>query len=249
MSYPYAISLSSIQEASDRIGSHVSVTPVMRCSSIDRLAGRHLYFKCECMQKTGSFKARGATNAVLKNSPHAVVTHSSGNHGQALAWAAQRLSIPAYIVMPTNAPVCKQRAVQEYGGNIRFVEPTQAAREAGAAAVQQETGATFIHPYDNPDVMSGQGTVALELLSQVENLDAIIVPIGGGGLCSGVTMAAKSLRPSIKIIAAEPGLICRCGVEVLMWYTVQSWRTTLIARKCRERNSITPLHHLRLLMV
>jgi threonine dehydratase len=174
--------------------------------TMDDLSGRQLFFKSEFLQKTGSFKARGASNALFKNNYHAVVTHSSGNHGQALSWAAKKRSIPAYIVMPSTSPQCKVNAVRAYGGIVTFCEPNVAAREATSKAIMEETGAVFVHPYNDPDVMSGQGTIALELLEQIADLDAIIVPVGGGGMCSGVAMAAKSLRPSIKIIGAEPAL-------------------------------------------
>ena len=200
----FAVSLSAVKEAHERIVEYVHKTPVLTCSTLDKLSGRNLYFKCEFMQKTGSFKARGACNAVFKNSYTSVVTHSSGNHGQALAWAAAMKGIPAYIVMPNNSPLCKQEAVRGYDGHITFCEPNQAARENAAAEVTQTTGASFVHPYNNPDVMAGQGTIALELLVQIAHLDAIIVPVGGGGMTSGVTIAAKSINPSIKIIAAEP---------------------------------------------
>jgi threonine dehydratase len=201
----YAASLESILEAHERIKMKVHQTPVVTSHSLNQLIQRNLYFKCESMQKTGSFKARGALNAVLKNSYTSVATHSSGNHGQALAWAAQQVGIPAYIVMPNNSPLCKQNGVSGYGGVIRFVESTQLAREEGAKQVTQETGASLVHPFDNADVISGQGTIAVEFLSQVGQLDAIVVPLGGGGFCSGVAIAAKALKPGIKIIGAEPG--------------------------------------------
>lgn len=202
----FAVNISSIREAHARISRYIQKTPVLTSTTLNDLSGRNLFFKCEFMQKTGSFKARGACNAVFKNDYSAVVTHSSGNHGQALSWAAKMKGIPAHIVMPNNAPICKQQAVEGYSGIKTFCEPNQAARESAAEEVMRATGATFVHPYNNPDVMAGQGTIALELLSQIENLDAIIVPIGGGGMCSGVTIAAKSINPSIKIIAAEPAL-------------------------------------------
>jgi threonine dehydratase len=202
----FAVNLVSIREAHARIAQHIHETPVLTSSTLNSLSGRNLYFKSEFMQKTGSFKARGACNAVFKNDYSAVVTHSSGNHGQALAWAAKMKGIPAHVVMPNNAPICKQLAVSGYNGIITFCEPNQAARENTSEEVMKETGAAFVHPYNNVDVMSGQGTIALELLSQIEHLDAIIVPIGGGGMCSGITIAAKSINPSIKIIAAEPAM-------------------------------------------
>lgn len=186
-------------------------------AAIDELASagvgdglqRRAVFKCELFQKSGSFKARGATNAVLKLSPEAaakgVCTHSSGNHAQALAIAARMRDIPSYIVMPSNAPAVKRAAVQGYGGRVIECASTQAAREAAASKVVEETGATFIHPSEHPDVIAGQGTIALELIPQAGRhfasggaatkgappLDAIIVPIGGGGMTSGVAVATK----------------------------------------------------------
>jgi len=200
----YAISIESIRAAHDRIRGLVHKTPVMSSSYLNELSGFNLHFKCEFLQKTGSFKARGATNAVLSNDYTAVCTHSSGNHGQALAWAASKKGIPAHIVMPSDAPVCKQRGVAGYNGQITFCEPNLASRESTAARIMQETGASFVHPYDHVDIMSGQGTIALELLEQVPQLDVIVVPIGGGGMCSGITTAAKAIKPSIVIVAAEP---------------------------------------------
>jgi len=202
----HCISLESIEAARGRISSLIKRTPIITSGTMNELSGRELFFKSEFLQKTGSFKARGASNAVFKNDYHAVVTHSSGNHGQALSWAAKKRNIPAYIVMPSTSPACKVNAVKSYGGVVTFCEPTLAAREATSKAIMEETGAVFVHPYNDPDVMSGQGTIALELLEQVQHLDAIIVPVGGGGMCSGVAIAAKSLRPDIIIIGAEPAL-------------------------------------------
>jgi threonine dehydratase/serine racemase len=180
----------------------------MTCSTLDHLAGRALFFKCENFQKVGAFKFRGACNAVMKLAPDAavrgVVTHSSGNHAQALALAAKLRGIPAHIVMPRNASPVKRRAVLEYGGQVIECEPTLPAREKTAAAVLAETGGTLIPPYDHPDVIAGQGTVALELLEQVSDLDTLVAPVGGGGLVAGVTVAARGLDPSLRIIAAEP---------------------------------------------
>lgn len=204
-SQPYCISLDSIQAAKERITDLVKRTPVITSTTLNELSGRELFFKSEFLQKTGSFKARGASNALFKNNYHAVVTHSSGNHGQALAWAAKKRNIPAYIVMPSTSPQCKVDAVKAYGGIVTFCEPNLAAREATSQRIMEETGAVFVHPYNDPDVMSGQGSIALELL-ELFDLDAIIVPIGGGGMCSGVAMAAKSINPNIKIIGAEPAL-------------------------------------------
>jgi threonine dehydratase len=204
----YAASLESIRDAARRIAPHAHRTSVATCGTLDRLAGRRLFFKCEHLQKVGAFKFRGACNAVLKLSDEAaargVVTHSSGNHAQALALAARLRGIAAHIVMPRTAPPVKRQAVEEYGGRVILCEPTLDARQQAAAQVQAETGATLIHPYDHPDIIAGQGTTALELLEQVPDLDTIVTPVGGGGLLSGVCIAAKALRPGIRIIAAEP---------------------------------------------
>ncbi len=204
----YAVDLSAVREAAARIAGRAHRTPVATCATLDRLAGLRLFFKCEHLQKVGAFKFRGALNAVLKLpedvARRGVVTHSSGNHAQALALAARLRGIPAHIVMPRTAQEVKRRAVEEYGGRVVLCEPTLQAREATAAAVQAETEASLIHPYDHPDVIAGQGTVALELLEQVPDLDAIITPVGGGGLLSGVCVAAKGLKPAVRVFGAEP---------------------------------------------
>jgi threonine dehydratase/serine racemase len=180
----------------------------MTCATLDRLAARSLFFKCENWQKAGAFKFRGACNAVMKlseeTSLRGVVTHSSGNHAQALALAARLRGIPAHIVMPRNASPVKKRAVEGYGGRVIDCGPTLAARESTAAAVVAETNAVLIPPYDHPDVIAGQGTAAFELLDEVPNLNAIVAPVGGGGLLSGTALAAKSMDARIRIVAAEP---------------------------------------------
>ena len=204
----YAADLTTIRAAAARIAGIVHVTPVATCTTLDRLAGRSLFFKCEQLQKVGAFKFRGACNAVRKltdaDAARGVATHSSGNHAQALALAAKLRGIPAHIVMPSNASPVKRRAVEGYGARVIACEPKLEAREATAAAVLAETGATLIPPYNHPDVIAGQGTAALELLEQAPGLDAIIAPVGGGGLLSGVTLAAKGINPAIRIFAAEP---------------------------------------------
>jgi threonine dehydratase/serine racemase len=204
----YAVTLDAIQAAARRLAGLVHRTPVLTCATLDRLAGRSLFFKCEQFQKVGAFKFRGACNAVLQLSDeaaaHGVVTHSSGNHAQALALAARLRGIPAHIVMPSTAPAVKRRAVEEYGARVIECAPTLAARETTAAAVLAETGGTLIHPYDHPDVIAGQGTAGLELLEQVPGLDAVITPVGGGGLLSGVCLAVKGTAPSVRVFAAEP---------------------------------------------
>ncbi len=202
------ITVEAVQAAAARIAGHVHRTPVMRSRTFDTLSGRRIWFKCECLQRTGSFKVRGALNAVLRLPPEVarrgVVTHSSGNHAQALALAARLRGVPAHVVMPSDATPAKWRAVESYGGRITFCEPTMAARQATAAAVQARTGAVLIPPFDHPDVVAGQGTVALELLAQIDDLDAIVVPVGGGGLVSGVAIVVRALRPDVRVIGAEP---------------------------------------------
>jgi threonine dehydratase/serine racemase len=205
---PYAADLKSIRAAAARIADAAHVTPVMTSSALDELAGRPLYFKCENFQKMGAFKFRGACNAIhlLDRSVanRGVVTHSSGNFAQALALAARSAGIPAYIVMPSSAPAVKQRAVAGYGGQITLCAPNLEARAEAAARVQRATGATLVHPYDHPDVIAGQGTVALEFLAQVPTLEGIIAPLGGGGLLSGITLAARELKPELAVYGAEP---------------------------------------------
>lgn len=204
----FAANLSDIQAAALRIAPWIHRTPVMRCAHLDTLADRPLHFKCEIFQRTGSFKFRGACNAVMsltdEQAKRGVVTHSSGNHAQALALAAKLRGIAAYVVMPHDSARTKVAAVEGYGGRVIYCEPTVAARAAAAQEVIAQTGGAFIPPYDHPMVIAGQGTIAIELLDQVKILDAIIVPLGGGGMISGITIAARALRPNIKIIGAEP---------------------------------------------
>jgi threonine dehydratase len=200
--------LEAIREAHRRISPHIEETQVMISYPLDELAGALLYFKCENLQLSGSFKIRGAANAVFSLSEaeaaRGVVTHSSGNHGAALALAAQMRGIRAWVVMPRNAPQVKIRAVEAYGADISFCEPTLAAREAAAAELLRSTGGTLIHPYDDNRVIAGQGTAALELLEEIPDLDVICAPVSGGGLLSGTAIAAKSLRPEIQVIGCEP---------------------------------------------
>jgi threonine dehydratase len=199
---------SLVQEARERIAGKVDLTPVLTSSTLDAEAGAQLHFKCENFQKSGSFKARGATNAVFALSPEearrGVATHSSGNHAAALSRAARVRGVPAYIVMPDNSPQAKRAAVARYGGEITYCEATLAARESAARELVAATGATLIHPYDDLAVMAGQGTAAVELLTQVPELEAILCPVGGGGLLSGTAVAAKSLKPSVRVIGVEP---------------------------------------------
>jgi len=200
--------LDAIHAAHARVTPHVHCTPVLSSSSIDAEAGASLFFKCENFQRIGAFKARGACNAVFSLSDdearRGVVTHSSGNHGAALAYAARRRGIPAWVVMPDNAAKVKQANVARFGAAIRLCTPTVAAREAACAEVQRETGAAMIHPFDDPRVIAGQGTAALELLRQTEELDALIAPCGGGGLLSGTSIAARGTRTGIAVYGAEP---------------------------------------------
>jgi threonine dehydratase len=202
--------LTEIRRAHERIRPHVHRTPVMTCAALDRLVGASLFFKCENLQKAGAFKSRGACNAVFSLSDEmarrGVVTHSSGNHAGALARAAALRDIAAHIVMPSNSRQIKVAAVREYGGQITLCPPTLAGREETAARIMAETGAVLIHPYDDERIIAGQATAAVELLEQVDDLDVIMAPVGGGGLLSGTLLAAKSLRPEIRVLAAEPRL-------------------------------------------
>src|SRR6476660_5530923 len=202
------VDLPRIREAHERIGPHINRTAVLTSERLDAASGASLFFKCENFQKVGAFKARGATNAVFaldeETARRGVATHSSGNHAAALSRAAKLRGIAAHIVMPSNSSKVKVRAVEGYGGRIVFCEPNQRAREEACARVIAETGATLIHPFENEDVMAGQGTIAIELLEEVPDLDLILCPVGGGGVLCGTAVAAKSLRPQIRIVAAEP---------------------------------------------
>lgn len=203
-----AVDLAAVRAAHARIRPHVHRTPVLTSRSLDVAAEATLFFKCENLQKVGAFKARGACNAVFSlddaEARRGVVTHSSGNHGAAVAWAAARRGIPAWVVMPENSAEIKKAAVQGLGATVRFCAPTLAARDTTCAAVQAETGALLVHPYDDWRVIAGQGTATLELLEEVPDLDAIITPVGGGGLLSGTAIAARGIKPSIHVYGAEP---------------------------------------------
>ncbi|XP_064022416.1 serine racemase isoform X1 [Pogoniulus pusillus] len=239
--------LADVRAAERRLHGRLHRTPVLTCAGLDRLAGRRLLFKCELFQKTGSFKIRGALNAVRSlveeseragaGLPRAVVTHSSGNHGQALACAAQAEGIPAYIVVPRTAPHCKQAAICTYGATLMPCEPSDESRAETASRVVQETGGIMVHPNQEPAVIAGQGTIGLEVLEQVRNpaqgsapcrqglskkgqlrcqqhsyflsaqvpeVNAVVVPVGGGGMIAGIAVAIKALRPDVKVFAAEP---------------------------------------------
>ncbi|MBN1834720.1 MAG: pyridoxal-phosphate dependent enzyme [Spirochaetales bacterium] len=203
-----APSLAEIRRAAGRIAPHAHRTPVLTCRSLDELVGARLYFKCENFQKVGAFKFRGACNAVLslgeEEARRGVATHSSGNHAQALALAARLRGIPAHIVMPRNSPRVKVAAVQGYGARILFCPPTQADRERTLEAVVRETGAAFVHPYDDLRVIAGQATCALELLEEVPGLELVLAPVGGGGLVSGTALSCRYLAPAVRVLAAEP---------------------------------------------
>ena len=200
--------LAAIRAAHARIAPHVHRTPVLTCRALDAAAGARLFFKCENFQRIGAFKARGATNAVFSlsgdDAAKGVVTHSSGNHGAALAYAAARRGIRAFVVMPENAARVKQDNVRALGAAVRFSASTPLARESLCAEVQRETGAMLVHPFDNAAVIAGQGTAALELLEDAPDLDIVIAPIGGGGLLSGTAIAAKGHKPEIRVFGAEP---------------------------------------------
>jgi threonine dehydratase len=200
--------LNDIRTAAARIAPHARVTPVLRSPELDGLAGATLLFKCEHLQVGGAFKFRGACNAVWSldddEAGRGVVTHSSGNHGAALALAARTRRIPAHIVVPEGAVAAKLANIERAGGILHRCAPTQAAREQACAKVQRETGATLVHPYADARVMAGQGTIVLELLQQVPHLDTVIVPIGGGGLASGCAIALAALSPQARLVGAEP---------------------------------------------
>lgn len=200
--------LEDIRHTHQAIGPLIHRTPVMTCRNLDQISGASLFFKCENFQKVGAFKMRGAASAALRLSDEeksrGLATHSSGNHAQAVARAARELGVPAYIVMPANAPAPKQAATAGYGANIVLCEPTVASREKTLGEVVAKTGATFIHPYNDYNVIAGQATAALELLEDAPALDIILAPIGGGGLMSGTALSTHYLSPSTLIMGAEP---------------------------------------------
>jgi threonine dehydratase len=198
----------TIAAAHARIAPRVHRTPVLTCSSIDEMAGAQLFFKCENFQKTGSFKIRGASNAIFSMSPeeivNGIVTPSSGNHGAAVACAATWRGVASYIVMPRNAPAVKCLAVEAYGGRITFCEPTISARTEAAARVQAETGAVLVHPYDDDRIIAGQATAAKELLEEISDLDTVLAPVSGGGLLSGTCLGAQGVNPRVRVFGCEP---------------------------------------------
>jgi threonine dehydratase len=203
-----SLDVGSIRAARERIRKYIHRTPVLTSERLNEASSASLFFKCENFQKIGAFKARGATNAVFSlddaTARRGVATHSSGNHGAAVARAAKLRRIPAHIVMPSNSAKVKIRAVEGYAARVVFCEPTEQARETTCADVIARTGATLIHSFENPDVMAGQGTAALELLEDIPDLDFVVCPIGGGGLLAGTAVAGKSIQPKMKMIAAEP---------------------------------------------
>lgn len=203
-----SLTLQDIHEAAQRIKPYAHRTPVMTNESLNQKVGAQVFLKCENFQKVGAFKFRGACNAVFSLSDdeaaRGVCTHSSGNHAQALALAARMRGVAAHIVMPENAPQVKKDAVAGYGGKISYCESTLQAREATLRRVMESTGAAFIHPYDNERVIAGQGTAALELLADVPDLDVIIAPVGGGGLLSGMSIAATETKKGIRVLGGEP---------------------------------------------
>jgi threonine dehydratase len=201
-------SFAEICEAAQRIAPFINRTPVLTSTTLNRMTGGELYFKCENLQKVGAFKIRGATNAVgklrLEQLARGVTTHSSGNHAAAVALAAAARGAQAVVVMPRNAPEVKKNAVAGYGATIEFCDPGHESREAMLAAVVSDTGAHFIHPYDDCDVIEGQASAALELMQEVPDLDLIVAPIGGGGLISGTALAVHGASPRTRVVGVEP---------------------------------------------
>jgi len=199
-----------IAAAHERIAGRIHRTPVLTSKTFDRMTGTQLYFKCENLQKTGSFKIRGAANAILslseEDARRGIVTQSSGNHAAAVACAAAWRGTKAWIVMPKNAPKVKCEAVESYGGKIAFCEATVSARKAMCRQVQAETGAVLVHPYDDDRIIAGAATAAKELLEEVPDLDAVMAPVSGGGLLSGTSLSARHLRPAIRIFGCEPAM-------------------------------------------
>jgi threonine dehydratase len=218
------ITFADIERAAARIAPFAHRTPVLRSTSLDEMAGCKLAFKCENFQRAGAFKFRGACNAVWALpqdiATRGVVTHSSGNHGAALALAAQTRGIPAHVVVPEGAVAAKVAAIARYGASVHTCAPTLAARDSMAAQIERDTGATLVHPFTYPDVIAGQGTAALELINEVGALDALIAPIGGGGLIGGSAIATRALCAPARLFAAEPGGAddafesLRCGERV-----------------------------------
>jgi threonine dehydratase len=202
------LGFTDIRAAATRIAPHVLHTPVMRCARLEKTLDAEIFFKCENFQEMGAFKIRGASNAICSLGDDAaakgVATHSSGNHGAAVALAAKRRGIAACVVMPENASAFKKRAVSEYGAQVIYCESTMAGREAALAKYLAQSGATEVHPYNDPAIIAGQGTAALELHADVADLQVILVPVGGGGLLSGTALATRALRPGCRVVGIEP---------------------------------------------
>ena len=202
------ITKATIEAAANRIAPYIHNTPIMTCKSINALYGLELYFKCENFQKIGAFKIRGGMNASLQLTKEqlekGVATHSSGNHAQALAFAAKMLGIKAYIVMPESSPQVKVNAVRGYGAEVTICASNQAARESTLEAIVERTGATFIHPYDNDEVITGQATCVKEIIESIPDIDIVVTPVGGGGLLSGTCLGAHFFKPGLKVYAGEP---------------------------------------------
>ncbi|MGA2428088.1 MAG: pyridoxal-phosphate dependent enzyme [Candidatus Acidiferrum sp.] len=198
----------TIVEAHARISPHIHRTPVLTSKSVDAMVGARVFFKCENLQKTGSFKIRGAANAIFSLSDqeiaHGIVTQSSGNHGAAVACAAAWRGVPAWIVMPDNSSAVKRLAIEGYGGRVTLCEPTMTSRNEASNRIQSETGALLIHPYDDDRVIAGQATVAKEFLEEIGDLDAVFAPVSGGGLLSGTCLGAKGIRPAVRVFGCEP---------------------------------------------
>ena len=202
------ITKEAIEAAAIRIAPYIHNTPILTCKSINELYGLDLYFKCENFQKIGAFKIRGGMNASLQLTKEqlgkGVATHSSGNHAQALAFAAKMLGINAYIVMPESSPQVKVNAVKGYGANVTICASNQAARESTLKAIVDKTGATFIHPYDNDQVITGQATCVKEMIEAIPDVEIVVTPVGGGGLLSGTCLGAHYFKPGLKVYAGEP---------------------------------------------
>ena len=208
MTPPQIPTFADVEAAHERIKPYIHRTPVLTSTYFNQLTGAELFFKCENFQKAGAFKVRGASNAVFglseEKAAKGVATHSSGNHALSLSYAAGRRGIPCHVVMPRTAPEAKKAAVRGYGGIITECEPSTSSREEVFAQVEAETGAEFVHPYNDPRVVAGQGTCSRELMEQVEGLDAVIAPIGGGGMVSGTCLTLSTIAPGVEIYAAEP---------------------------------------------
>jgi len=224
---------SDIKKAQQKISTYIHRTPVLTNRQVDEKTSANVFFKCENFQKVGAFKFRGATNAVLslsdEEAKNGVATHSSGNHAQAIALAARIRGIPSYIVMPENAPEVKKRAVKGYGAHITFCESTLEARKSTLRKVVGKTDANFIHPYNDPKIIAGQGTAAKELIEQEPNLDILLIPVGGGGLLSGSSIAAAALGKDIKTIGCEPEIANDAYLSLKSGKLVPSGYTNTVA--------------------